>query len=244
MKEDKPAFKSKAETESKDDLKSLPLLEVEKKLGSSPDGLSQTEPQKRLTRYGPNEIEERTRRIWELLKLAVKKFLLIDGAHWAGAFAFNAFFSLFPLIILFVTMASVFIDREQAGNEVIAYLERFVPISGEMQSYIFNTIASVIKSRGQAGAVSLLILVWVVLQAFNTLISATNRAWGVRAHNWWRAPLKSLALLGIMVGAVLLGMVAPVLMKMVKGWLFPVNDLRSWIGALGELCRPLAGRVP
>lgn len=187
----------------------------------------------------PNRLKQRTRRIWELLKFAVKKFLLIDGAHWAGAFAFNAFFSLFPLIVLFVTMASVFIDREQAGKEVIAYLERFVPISGEMQSYIFNTIAGVIKARGQAGAVSLLILVWVVLQAFNTLISATNRAWGVRAHNWWRVPLKSLALLCILVGAVLLGMVVPVLMKMANVWLFPANDLRSWVGALGSFVIPL-----
>ncbi len=36
------------------DLKSLPMPEVEKKLGSSPDGLSQAEAQKRLTQYGPN----------------------------------------------------------------------------------------------------------------------------------------------------------------------------------------------
>jgi transposase len=40
-------------------LKSLPLAEVEKKLGSSPDGLSQAEAQKRLTQYGPNEIGEK-----------------------------------------------------------------------------------------------------------------------------------------------------------------------------------------
>jgi H+-transporting ATPase len=49
-----------------DDLKSLPLCEVEKKLKSSPDGLTQTEAQKRLTQYGPNEIEEKKSN--ELLK--------------------------------------------------------------------------------------------------------------------------------------------------------------------------------
>ncbi|MFZ0486968.1 MAG: cation-transporting P-type ATPase, partial [Arenicellales bacterium] len=43
----------------KDDLKSLPLAEVEKKLGSSPDGLTQAEAAKRLSQYGPNEIEEK-----------------------------------------------------------------------------------------------------------------------------------------------------------------------------------------
>jgi H+-transporting ATPase len=53
----------KSETASKpvgkDDLQTLPLAEVEKKLGSSPDGLTQAEAQKRLTQYGPNEIAEK-----------------------------------------------------------------------------------------------------------------------------------------------------------------------------------------
>ena len=56
--------------DAKDDLKSLPLAEVEKKLGSSPDGLSQAEAQKRLTQYGPNEIEEKkTNRVPEIPQL-------------------------------------------------------------------------------------------------------------------------------------------------------------------------------
>jgi YihY family inner membrane protein len=149
----------------------------------------------------------------------------IDAAQWAGAFAFDAFFSLFPLMVLLVTIASAFVDRDRAGKEVIAYIERYVPISGEMQRYIFDTIAGVIKAREQAGAVALLILVWVALQCFSTLICATNRAWGAAAYNWWRLPLKSLALLCTTAGAVLLAMAVPVLMNMAKGWFL---DFRSW----------------
>ena len=44
---------------AKDDLKSLPMPELQAKLGSSAEGLSQAEAQKRLTQYGPNEIEEK-----------------------------------------------------------------------------------------------------------------------------------------------------------------------------------------
>ena len=44
---------------AKDDLKSLPMPELQAKLGSSPDGLSQAKAQKRLTQYGPNEIQEK-----------------------------------------------------------------------------------------------------------------------------------------------------------------------------------------
>lgn len=126
----------------------------------------------------PSRVGQKTRKVWTILCLAVKKFLRIDGAQWAGAFAFNAFFSLFPLIILLVTIASVFIDRDLAGREIIAYMESYVPISGKMQSYIFDTIAGVAKVQGQAGAVAFLILVWVAIQCFTTLICATNRAWG------------------------------------------------------------------
>jgi hypothetical protein len=42
---------------SKPDLKALPMPELQATLGSSPDGLSQAEAQKRLTQYGPNEFE-------------------------------------------------------------------------------------------------------------------------------------------------------------------------------------------
>jgi magnesium-transporting ATPase (P-type) len=43
----------------KEDLQKLPLAEVEKRLGSSPDGLTEAEATKRLAQYGPNEIPER-----------------------------------------------------------------------------------------------------------------------------------------------------------------------------------------
>jgi Ca2+-transporting ATPase len=187
----------------------------------------------------PSRFGQETHRVWAILCLAVKKFFRINGAQWAGAFAFNAFFSLFPLMILLVTIASFFVDRDQAGKEVIAYMESYVPISGEMQSHIFDTIAGVIKARGQAGMAALLILVWVVLQCFITLISATNHAWGTAVNNWWRLPLKSLMLLGITAGAFLLGMTVPVMAKMAKDWLLQANDFSFWVYALGSFFIPL-----
>ncbi len=162
----------------------------------------------------------------------------MNGAQWAGAFAFNAFFSLFPLMVLLVTIASLFIDRERAGTEVIGYIETYVPISGGMQSHIFDTIAGVIKTRERAGVVAFLILIWAALQCFTTLICATNRAWGIGDYNWWRLPLKSLVLLGSTAGAILLGMAVPVLMRMAEGWLFPGHNMRSWVYGLGSLFIP------
>jgi YihY family inner membrane protein len=187
----------------------------------------------------PKRLNQETRRTGSILCLAVKKFLRIDGGQWAGAFAFNAFFSLFPLIILFVTVASAFIDRDQAAKAVIAGIEKYVPIGGEMQGHIFDTIAGVVKARGQAGSIALLTLVWVALQCFTTLIYATNRAWGDTATYWWRLPLKSLALLIVTAGAVLLGMAVQVLVRMAKGWSFTESDSNFWIFILGSFFIPL-----
>jgi YihY family inner membrane protein len=186
-----------------------------------------------------SQLDRKTRRVRAILFLALKKFSQIDGAQWAGAFGFNAFFSLFPLMVLLVTIASSFVDRDRAGKEVVAYMERYIPISAEMQHHILGTITGVINVRGQAGAVAFLILVWVALRCFTTLICATNRAWGTVEYNWWRLPLKSLVLLGITAGAILLGMAMPVLMRMAKDWLIPVNDFSSWVYALGTFFVPL-----
>jgi H+-transporting ATPase len=48
-----------AKTDTKDELKSLPMPELQKRLDASPDGLSQAEANRRLLQYGPNEIAEK-----------------------------------------------------------------------------------------------------------------------------------------------------------------------------------------
>lgn len=52
------AKKSKQNT--KNDLKSIPMAELLKKLDTTQNGLSQAEAKKRLIQYGPNELEEKT----------------------------------------------------------------------------------------------------------------------------------------------------------------------------------------
>ena len=72
----KPSPKPDAKPEPQDDLKSLPLPEVEE-TRIVPEGLTQVEAQKRLGQYGPNEIEEK--KVNPLLK-----FLGYSGARSRG----------------------------------------------------------------------------------------------------------------------------------------------------------------
>ena len=106
----------------KDDLKSLPLAEVEKLLATSPDGLSQAEAQKRLTQYGPNEIEEKKTNpflkflsyFWGPIPWMIEVAVILSGVvgHWPDFFI---------ILILLVANALVgFWEEQEAGNAIAA----------------------------------------------------------------------------------------------------------------------------
>lgn len=174
-----------------------------------------------------------------LFYLAVQKFSKINATQWAGAFGFDAFFSLFPMLILLVSVVSFFIERNTAGIEVINYIKGYVPITGDMKKYIFETIDGVIVARKEVGVIAFLILIWSALQCFTTLISAATLAWGSTEYKWWRLILKSLMFLGISAGAVLIGIGIPVLIRLGMIQFFPQYDFRSWVYEWGIVIFPL-----
>ncbi|MEO6783008.1 MAG: HAD-IC family P-type ATPase, partial [Bradyrhizobium sp.] len=116
------AEKPETKPESKDDLKSLPLPEVEKKLGSSPKGLSQAEAQKRLALYGPNEIKEKKNNLflkflsyfWGPIPWMIEGAVILSGVvrHWLDFFII--------LFLLFSNAMVAFSEEHQAGNEIAA----------------------------------------------------------------------------------------------------------------------------
>ena len=117
-----PDAKPDVKPDPKDDLKTLPLAEVEKKLGSSSEGLTQAEAQKRLTQYGPNELVEKKTNLllkflgyfWGPIPWMIEMAVILSGVvrHWPDFFI---------ILVLLVTNAVVaFWEERQAGNEIAA----------------------------------------------------------------------------------------------------------------------------
>src|SRR5208337_5661882 len=116
--ESKPGLKPDA----KDDLKSLPMPEVERKLGSSPDGLSQAEAQKRLAQYGPNELTEKKTNLflkfltyfWGPIPWMIEVAVILSGVvgHWPDFFII--------LVLLLANAVVGFWEESQAGNAIAA----------------------------------------------------------------------------------------------------------------------------
>ncbi len=115
----KPA---ESKPESKDELKSLPLAEVQKKLGSSPDGLTQGEAAKRLTQYGPNEIEEKKANLflkflsyfWGPIPWMIEAAVILSAVarHWPD-------FGII-LVLLLANAVVGFWEEREAGNAIEA----------------------------------------------------------------------------------------------------------------------------
>ena len=166
------------------------------------------------------------------LKLAGRKFVRIDGPELASAFAFDALFSLFPLILLLVTITSPFFDAATVVNSLLEYIGRYMPTSAEMHTRVVNLFAKIVRARGQAGLVAFLILVWPAIRFITTLTHAANRAWGIEWERWWQRPLKGLALMGIMVLALLIGVGLPVAVKTADKFfhlpVFPIPGHGLW----------------
>ncbi len=123
-----PASTPRSKPNANHDLKSLPIPEVEKQLRSSPDGLTQAEAQKRLTQYGPNEIEENKTNpflkfltyFWGPIPWMIEAAVILSGVvrHWADFFI---------ILLLLVSNAAVgFWEEHQAGNAIAALKAKLV----------------------------------------------------------------------------------------------------------------------
>jgi H+-transporting ATPase len=98
------------------------MAELQKKLRSSPDGLSQAEAQKRITQYGPNELTEKKTNLflkflsyfWGPIPWMIEIAVILSGVvqHWPDFFI---------ILLLLVANAVVgFWEEREAGNAIEA----------------------------------------------------------------------------------------------------------------------------
>ncbi len=122
----KEDLKPDAKPKSGDDLKSIPMADLQKKLGSSPDGLSQSEAQKRLTQYGPNAIVEKKTNaflkflsyFWGPIPWMIEVAVILSGVvrHWMD-------FGIISFLLLSNAVVG-FWEEHQAGNAIEALKAR------------------------------------------------------------------------------------------------------------------------
>jgi YihY family inner membrane protein len=164
-----------------------------------------------------------------VLVLAAQNYFKIGGAQWAAAFAYYAFFSMFPLVVLVVTATSFFGDRVRGVQEAIGYFKNYAPLDVQMKQDVFDAITKVVEARGIVAVIAPLIFFWGAFRFFNVLIRAVNQAWGTQAKSGWHLPFRNFFMLGFTGGTILMGLAVPTIVRLAKSWLFSTINFAPWM---------------
>jgi YihY family inner membrane protein len=169
---------------------------------------------------------------WRTLKRACARWAEEDGDQRAAAFAYYLLLSLLPLALLLVVAGSLFVERDVAAQAIATLVNHYTPLTSEQERGVVTTIREWLNTRGKISLSVLPLLLWGAMKFLRTLIRTTNRIWHAPPYNWWRLPLKSLGLLGIMASAVLIGILLPAVAELAGQWFATHLAFPRWAYAL------------
>ena len=165
-----------------------------------------------------NQINERTGGWLGVLGNAAWKVLMPDAAIPAAAIAFFALFSLFPIILLSISIASFNLGPSMDEQFIVQRLEFIAPALGQL---LGKNIDEIISGRGPVSGVALLGLIWSASTVFYTYTHTLNEIWGTKQRRaaWKQRGLAILFIL-IFVGPILfLASFASSMVSHLRTWL-------------------------
>lgn len=118
---------------------------------------------------------------WELLKLTFTEWTNDDAFELSAALAFYTIFSIAPVLLIAVGVASFFLAPETATTRIVDEMEKLVGAQGA------NAVRQVIESSRGFGkgiwavSVGIVTLITGATAVFGELQSALNRIWDVEA---------------------------------------------------------------
>ena len=120
------------------------------------------------------QFDERTHGWLGMLAGAAKETLRPDSAITAAAIAYFAIFSLFPLVILSVSIASFYAGPLLDQQFILQKLEFIAPSLGQL---LGQNIDEIIKVRGPVTSIALLGLIWSASTIFYILNQTLYKIW-------------------------------------------------------------------
>jgi len=154
-----------------------------------------------------------------ILRMAVKSFSRKRAAAGAASMAYYVFFSLFPLLLLLISVLGSVLQRETARQRVFRYIERAIPVSRPL---IRENIQAVLQQR-TIGLVGLLGLLWSAATAFGMLSYNINQAWEeAPLRGYIRNRLLAIAMVGVLALLLFLSITATAAPRILSGLQAPL----------------------
>ena len=140
-------------------------------------------------------IMSRWKRTASVFEVATRGLLQDRCPSAAASLAFYGLISGFPLLLLSVTISTLWLEPEQAASQVEEILRQYVPISGS--KLIERSLEGAVRAGGATAGLYLIVLLWSGSFVFTELRGALNSAWRMQAERrvWMRFLIDSLLVL-------------------------------------------------
>jgi membrane protein len=144
-----------------------------------------------------------TLKLWSGLALrSLQDALAPESQLIASSIGYFTLFSLFPLALLVVAIASNWLDPLLAETRIVAEMEFVVP---GLDSMLGENLQNLARARGPVTGIAALMLVWSASSVFNVVTRAMDRIWGAdinHRRSVWRH--RTLAVIMVLVITTLL----------------------------------------
>jgi YihY family inner membrane protein len=129
----------------------------------------------------------------DILRGTLESFERLQGSQAAAGMAYYVFFSLFPLLLVFISVGSYFLEEGRVYQQLIYVVDRAIPVGYVL---IDQNLQSVLKMRGTLGIIGLVTLLWSATGMFTMLAYNINLAWSkARRRKFFERRLVGLGML-------------------------------------------------
>ncbi len=150
----------------------------------------------------------------EIIRVTIKNFTLARGSEAAASLAYYALFSLFPLLLILISVAGFVLNREDAYQAVLALVFQALP---NAEPIVERNLQVILSQRGTIGAIGLLGAFWSASGFFNTLVRNINRAWlNLKPRDVIRTRLLALGLIGMIILLLVLSLLSTAAFNLIR----------------------------
>ena len=121
--------------------------------------------------------------LFRFLHRVLTNFTRDECSKQAAALSYFGLFSIFPLMLFMIYIASFFFPSEASRDALVEYMRNFFPYGGENLGKI---VEQTWKARGSIGLVSGLTLLWGGSSVFSVMETSLSRVWGSKPRPYWR----------------------------------------------------------
>ncbi|RMH00788.1 MAG: YihY/virulence factor BrkB family protein [Chloroflexi bacterium] len=123
-------------------------------------------------------------RHWPLILVrTIRATISHESSLTSAAIGYYTLFSLFPLMLLTVAIASLWLDPLAIEAQIVTQLEFIAPALGEL---LGANIERIVSTRAPVSGFALVMVVWSASNVFNVITQAMDRIWDVtpRRSGW------------------------------------------------------------